>query len=83
MVRGWILTEREEFDKHFMKYKKPEMCDWMWKIREKNRVLRETFEGIVDIKTYRQHEKHESKDYDWLYHNFKAAIANYLGEKVQ
>jgi hypothetical protein len=79
MVRGWILTDREEFDKHFMKYKKPEMCDWMWKIREKNRVLRETFD---------KHKSTKEKGQCWFeatsnnsIRELWEAVKVYLGEK--
>jgi len=77
------MTDKEEFVKHFMKYKKPEMVEYLWKIRGYNERLREDFESTVDKDTYHEHSKSMSLGYEYLYLKFKAAIARYLGEKIQ
>ena len=74
---------KEEFEKDWMKYKKKDMIDWLWRIREKNKVLREDFESIVDPATYSEHVGMIETGYDFFYFKFKAAIATYLGEKIQ
>ena len=76
------MTE-EEYIKSMMKYKKAELLDYLWKIREKTRKLRETFGSSVDIKTYREHDGVTQKGHEYLYFKFKEAIATYLGEKIK
>jgi hypothetical protein len=77
------MTDKEEFTKHFMKFKKPEMVEYLWKIRSYNEKLREEFESIVDKDTYREHSHSTSRGYEYLYFKFKAAIARYLGEEIK
>ncbi len=73
----------EDFTKEMMKFKKLELIALMNQIRKKTKKLRECFEAIVEVKTYREHKGTYQKGYDHLYFDFKKAIATYLGEKIQ
>ncbi len=66
-----------------MKFQKKELVAYLWKIKQKTKNLREAFESQVDKKTYREYETVCRKNYNYLYFKFKAAIATYLGEKIQ
>ncbi len=68
-----------------MKFQKKELVAYLYKIKQKTKALREEFESQVDVKTYREHAGSDiaRKNYNYLYFKFKAAIATYLGEKIQ
>ncbi len=66
-----------------MKFQKKELVAYLWKIKQKTKKIREEFESIIDPKTYREHEGVYLRGHDKLYFKFKAAIATYLGEKIQ
>ncbi len=74
---------KEEYEKELMRYKKKELIAYLLKIREKTKDLRVAFELAVNPKTYREHDDSRRQNYNYLYFKFKAAIATYLGEKIQ
>ncbi len=66
-----------------MKFQKKELVAYLYKIKQKTKALRAEFESIVDVKTYREKDGVTQSGLESAYFDFKAAIATYLGEKIQ